>query len=914
MPLRNGYMDNVTNAPLLNLPLLIEPKVERPALSSNYLPRERLLNELKAQQDRPLIVISGPAGYGKTTLMSAWLAESEWPVAWVSLDEEDNNLWLFALYVVSAIQEHFPNAMRKTAALLHAITLPDETLLGRTLINELDHIDSSFTLALDDYHTINDKAIHKLIVQIVRYPPRTLHLVIATRNDPPLPLSTLRSHGKMGEIRTNALRFTEEESVMMLERVSGMPLSASITAILNEQLDGWAAGLHVAGLTLRHKPAMLALKPQHFTTHLSVMEYLFAEVLQRQPAPVQAFLIQTSILDQLNQPLCDAVMGQTSAACEAEEACLTYLVQRNLFVSTVNEEEGAYRYHHLFRKLLNEQLKARYSTKEIVALHGRASDWHAGHGQPDNALRYALRVKDYARAEQIISRYRHQLMNDDEWQQLEHWLGQMPREIVNASPDLLVAETYIAQVRFRRNEMSALLKQVDNLVEGMPQTPELEALKGEAASLHSQYLFESGEIAKALEQAQVALRLTPHDRWQGRTVAWLTGGSALLVQGDRAGALEWVYRGFAEEHDQGDGFRLRLMVVLCFMHAYTGDLAELKHTATEALRIASDTANVASKGSNMANWVRYHLAMAHYHRNELAEAEELLSVVIAQRHESYLNCAIHSMFMLALMHQAQGRPDEANRMADLAAQHALEMLGTRLLPVIDMFKAQLALQQGQVSNADQRVADLDLPKMLPPMWAFYIPYLTFSKVQLAVGTPESFAKAEAILKQLHAHMEQQHNPRVLIEVLVQEALLADANHDQRAALMALERALMMAEPHGYIRLFVDHGSRMAQLLPHVHSRNVSPGYIQHITKAFKSHDANDGFRAQSRLVEPLSNREMQVLEQLYKRMSSKEIADSLYISPGTVKRHIHTIYEKLDVSTRRDAVIKALDLNLLSYQ
>ncbi len=378
-------------------PELIGPKTFRPALSSHYLQRERLLNELTAQRDCPLILISGPAGYGKTTLLSAWLAEIEWPAAWVSLDQEENDLRLFVRYVVAAIQEHFPRAMKKTAALLRSIVLPDATVLSRMLINDLDHIDSPFVLALDDYHLISEPAIHRLIGQIVRHPPRTLHMVISTRHDPPLPMSALQAQGKLAVIRTDDLRFTEDESTMMLERVSGMALSASSAAILIEQLDGWAAGLHVAGLTLRHKPATLSLRPQSISTHTSVMAYLFEEVLQQQPARVQEFLIRTSILDELNQPLCDAVMGQGSAECDGEP-CLAYLVQRNLFVSSVNEGEGTYRYHHLFQKLLREQLEARCSAEEIAALHGRASDWYAGHGQPDEASRYALRVKDYARA------------------------------------------------------------------------------------------------------------------------------------------------------------------------------------------------------------------------------------------------------------------------------------------------------------------------------------------------------------------------------------------------------------------------------------------------------------------------------------------------------------------------------------
>ena len=412
---------------------LIGPKTHRPALSPNYMRRERLLGELTSQQECPLIVISGPAGYGKTTLMSAWLSGIAWPVAWVSLDQEDNDLHLFLMYLVAVIREHFPKAMLKTAALLRAITLPDVAVVTKALINDLDHIESPHVLALDDYHLINEPAIHELVEQVLRHPPRTFHLALATRHDPPLAMSTLRARGRVAEVRMEDLRFTDEESTKLLQQVAGMELSESTVAVMSEQIDGWAAGLHMAGLTLRHKPASLMLKPKAVMSSSNLIQFLFEEVLMREPAQTREFLIRTSILDELSQPLCDAVTGQESLECDGEP-CLAYLVQHNLFVNVVYEEEGRYRYHHLFQKLLREQLDQQCSMEEIAALHGRASDWHAGQGQPDEALRYAVRVKDFARAGQIIGRYRHQLINDDQWQRLDHWLRQMPTEIIGASP------------------------------------------------------------------------------------------------------------------------------------------------------------------------------------------------------------------------------------------------------------------------------------------------------------------------------------------------------------------------------------------------------------------------------------------------------------------------------------------------
>lgn len=885
--------------------------MHRPTLTLDYLPRVRLVNELAAKRDVPVVLITGPAGYGKTTLLSAWLACNDWPAMWVTLDEGDNNLRVFLQYIVAAMQGGFPDALQKTASLLQSITLPEGPVLTRTLINELDQIDQPYILALDDYHAITDPAIHDLITQILRHPPRTLHLAISSRHDPLLPLSAMRAKGLLSEIRMESLRFNKEESALLLKQLAGGDLPASAVASVTEQVDGWPAGLRVAALSLRHNPNVLSDIPQAMPVSSDLMSYLFDEVLTQAPAEIQDFLVRTSILDMLTPALCEAVVGQKHAYYKRER-CLDYIARNGLFVNPIDAERKVYHYHHLFQKLLLAELQSRLNEEDIAALHSCASDWHEQQGQPDEALHYALARQDYARATHIVGRFRHQLMNNDEWQRLEHWIHQFPREVIDNSADLLVAEAYIAYIRFRRVECNALMQRAEAKIEALPASPHKDALRGEVSALLAHYYFmERGDLSKCEEYARITMALTPPDRWSAISLGWLFKGAVLIVAGDMASAYEATYSSLSDNKGRDDGYSVRMHAMLCFMHNYAGDLSGLLRVSGEILKHDAAGA-LPRKWVTHINWGRYHKGIAHYYRNELAEAEACFATVVAQRYQSHVHCAVQSMFALSLIHQAQGRPETAREIADMASQYGLEMRCTTLFPSTQIFQAQLAVQQGRIADAAHLLAGRDLPAVLPPAPFFFTPFISIAKVRLAEGTEPSLADAERILARLHEHAEQLHNASLFIDVLALEALLADVRNDPRTALATLERALMLAQPEGFVRIFADKGPRMADLLSRLHSKKVSPAFIQHIQDAFA--EPNKKTPVQASLMEPLTEREMEVLALLQKRMSTKEIAAALFITPGTVKRHTHVIFQKLDVHTRREAVLKGEELKLLTLQ
>jgi LuxR family maltose regulon positive regulatory protein len=508
-------------------------------------------------------------------------------------------------------------------------------------------------------------------------------------------------------------------------------------------------------------------------------------------------------------------------------------------------------------------------------------------------------------------------MNNDEWQRLEHWLSLLPRQIVETSADLTVAEGYLAYMRFRVLECAACLKRLDALLAAMPASPEKDALMGEAAALHAWRTFQAaGDFSEIGQWADESLRLTPDNRWAARTVALVYAGGAHIIKGDVKAGIDLVIDAINDQSAQEPGYKLHLMVIACLLYGYVGDLSGQMRAAQEGIRIGKAIIDAGSheKWAIHVNWSRHHLGSVLYQRNELAEAEVVLRKVIEERYTAHVNCAIQSMLILAMICQAQNRGAEAIKLTEVASEYALEMRSTTVLPVIKSFEINLAVQQGRIADALLWLKGYTIPEKLPHLVFTYNPLATFVKAHLAAGTPEHLNQAEAILVKLHTHAERLHHTGRLMELLALKALLADVRGDQRTAMTHLEQALLLGQPEGFVRVFADLGPRMHDLLSRFHSRHVSPKYVRRVASAVSRDSLVEGFPSQAGLLEPLSSRELDVLALLMKRMSNKEIADALFISPGTVKHHTHVIFEKLEVHSRREAVMKALDLNLLGYQ
>ncbi|MCU0501912.1 MAG: hypothetical protein MUC51_09125, partial [Anaerolineae bacterium] len=425
--------------------VLLRTKFHKPRVLADLIDRLSLKARLDSGWDRSLILVAAPAGFGKSTLLSAWLDACACPNAWLSLDEHDNDPGVFLAYFLGAVRTIFPNALAATHALLSGVSLPPLTVIVRSLLNDLDELGRDFILVLDDYHIISEPSVHSLLAALLQHPLHRMHLVIVTRQDPPLPLRMLRARGQVTEIRGQDLRFSAPEIAKFMEQTLGAPLGDEAIAVLAEKTEGWAVGLRLATLTLRYSGEIDGQIARLHAENQFVMDYLINEVQSHIPPAIQSFLLKTAILDRLCEPLCLEVIGPDRVECQPQ-TCLEWLEQNGMFTTALDTQGQWYRYHHLFQELLRARLMRQSSADEVAVLHLRASAWLARNGFIEEALQHALASRDTAAAVRLMAQHRHALMNDEQWLLLHRWLRLFPAETVAAYPDLLLLSAWIVDV------------------------------------------------------------------------------------------------------------------------------------------------------------------------------------------------------------------------------------------------------------------------------------------------------------------------------------------------------------------------------------------------------------------------------------------------------------------------------------
>jgi LuxR family transcriptional regulator, maltose regulon positive regulatory protein len=886
---------------------IIKTKLYRPPVTEDFVPRPQLVQRLDQNHARPLTVLSAPAGYGKTTLLSAWLEDCSCHSVWLSLDETDNDLAAFLTYFVASLRLQFPQVGEKILALLDAAILSPFATIASYLFFELDQIEPEFIVVLDDYHVITDQNIHALLTVLLRHPLRAMHLVISTRHDPPLPLSTYRARKLLTEIRTQDLRFSTEEISVFAQRAVGLPLDQGVIAILEEKTEGWPAGLRLASLSFRHSQDLVNSLANLQGDNRYIMEYLVSEVLSHLEPATQDFLLKTSILDRLCEPLCQVVAGLDGLQTDGQ-AILDGMQKTNLFIVPLDEGGYWYRYHHLFQGILRNRLARRYTPDQIAALHSRASGWFAQNGLVREAIDHALASGDIKAAVGLVAQHRHGLMSIEQWQRLARWLHLFSQSTIDEYPDLLLIEAWLSHVqRFDLQKVTRILDRAEDLLSQNPMdTGAASSLLGEIDTLRSYTHYHAADGQKAIQYALASLERTPDEAYLVRSYAWLHLALAYQMTGDLEAAFAAVAAGLKEDFSKQGPAYTRVAMSSCFIYWISADLPNMLNSAGRTLAVGQ-----ANQLQESTGWGHYLLASGYYYRNELTAAQDHANTVINHRSVDHGIPFTYSAVILALTYQAQGLPDNANQVIESTYAFLEDMGAASLLQVLRAFRAELALLQGRIAEAGQWAAQVgsSLPLMAMPL--FYAPQLTLPKVLLALNTSISRQQAAEILARLYEFVNATHNTRFLIEVLAMQALLLDARNDEQAAFKAVEQAITLAQTGGFIRLFADLGPRMQELLNRLHSRGIASIYLNQILAAF--HDAKPAVPTvgPAEIIEPLTGRELEVITLLVQRLSNKEIAQELFISPITVKRHTINIYQKLNVNNRRDAIALAVALGIV---
>ncbi len=901
---------------------ILRTKFHRPQVSADLVIRKRLHEQMDRGLRSTTTLVSAPAGYGKSMLASQWAESLEEPCAWLSLDSGDSDPTVFVSYLVAAIRELFPDACPKSGTFIAAPSLPPMSELGRILANELENIETPFVLALDDYHRISPSSgVHELLEQVLEYPPESLRLVILTRRDPPLRLASMRAKDRLTEVRLQDLRFTETECAAFLENTTGLAVKEESLSNLLLQTEGWGVGLRLVSLQLRHLD-----DPDRFLRELRGgvqhgRDYLLKEVLAQRSPRIRSWMLQTSILNRFCPDLCDALCmdDDTFEGAELNGRQFVDELQRcNLFTISLDTRGEWFRYHHLFREFLLDLLQQERPPEEVAALHGRASKWFAGQGLIDGAIRHALDGGDPQSAIRLVEEHRYELINTEDWNRLERWLGLLPHDSVTANPMLVSAQAYLHDFRGQVAEEFAYRDRAETLLSTLPPgAPNREAVEGEIATLHAVQAFLSGGGPRTLEFAERAVALLPPEAVQIRSLAVGFRALAHQVMGDLARALEVIGETVADLSPGRELLQVRLMLYLCLIHMMDGSPDDVAKTARRCIDRQERLGLTSLMGA-----ARYFLGVSHYLRNDLPEAERELAGMLEHRYSTRTFMLVSGAVALACVYLAHGRTAEASRVVELVLTQMTERGDSLGAGTCRAFEVDLMIRQGRIAEARRlsRVAEFE---PFPPIYFFYVPQLTPVKLLLAEKRPDGLRKAGETLDELEAFLRGTHRTTILIDVLSLQALVLDAQGEEPAALGKLGEALALAEPGGIIRSFIDLGPPMADLLHRLVRHTDTTDFISEILEAFTAEqisaaeeqsDAVNG-QAASRGLRPsleiLTNREQEVLELLARRLQNKEIAAELFISTQTVNSHLKSIYQKLDVKNRRQAAARAVEMGIL---
>ncbi len=905
---------------------LLATKLHVPRPRPHLVHRPYLIQRLQQGLERTLILLSAPAGFGKSTLLADWLASCAIPATWLSLEPQDNDPARFLSYLLAALQTCDPQLGVSGKALLHSLRPAALERMLTLLINSLQAMmtgdQEHVVLVLDDYHVITNRLIHFALCFLLEHLPPHLHLVLATREDPPLPLARLRGRGDLLELRAADLRFTHEETTTFLTEVMRLPLSAEESALLQVRTEGWITGLQLAACSLQGCDDPATFIATFSGSHHYVADYLLDEVLGRHSEAVQDFLVQTSLLDRLSAPLCDAVRGQ-----DGSQALLDFLEQVNLFLVPLDDERRWYRYHHLFAEVLRQRLQ-QTAPKLVPDLHLRASRWYKQHGFFTEAISHALVASVFEEAARLIEQGIGTFVLGNQIQMLCGWLHALPEAFVLARPALRLIHALALIYTNHWEEASAFLQAVERGVDPGEDTQAGQGLLGQVVACRSLLARLSGDLPGCVALSQRALDLLPETDTTPltrllRVGALFDAAHAYLVSGEVMPAserlpVELLAYARASEYRL---LTLRGLNLLARLQVLQGRLKQAAATYEEIAQVILEPEELEvlidgpayyfGLGDLLREWNELQAAQQHLaHGMELIEGMQSIDA-----EQLWLGYAA-----VARLQQAQGRYDQALATLDAFLQLARQRhVASLLLAQAAALRAQLELAGGDLPAARHWAASSGLSADDDPCYLHEQAYLTLARVRLAeellCPTRCGLADVRFLLERLLAAAEASRRWHSVLEILLVLALALEGQGDRTAALATLGRALVLAEPEGYIRLFLNEGPPLLALLRLAQRQGLAPRYVARLLEAA-------GERARTTLplpappatalVEPLTARERDVLRLvLLNGASNREIAHQLVLSVNTVKKHIANLYGKLNVQSRAQAIAKARMLQLL---
>ncbi|MHB8598569.1 MAG: LuxR C-terminal-related transcriptional regulator [Ktedonobacteraceae bacterium] len=920
--IREGTDQTAQSGKALDQDELLTTKLVVPPVRSLLVARQRLIKRLDAGLSGKLILVTGPAGFGKTTLLSNWLHSCSLPTTWLSLDADDNDPVRFWTYVIAALQKLQAGIAEHALTMLPSVQTRSLATIMTAFINALATLPNDVILVLDDYHVIDAQPVHDAITFLLDYMPPQFHLVLVSRSEPPLPLARLRARCHMVELTANDLRFSRDEAEVFFHNVMNLKLSDEDITALALRTEGWIAGLHLVSIALQGRQNVSQFVTEFQGNHRYILDYLASEVLQRQPQHIQQFLLQTSILDRFNGSLCDAVTDQKNS-----QAVIEQLEQANLFLIGLDDKRYWYRYHHLFVEFLYERL-CRIQPEGLQALHHRAAQWHIRHGLITEAIRHALAASEFSLAAYLIQKMAQTMLMRREVTTLLGWLAALPDTIVQDAPHLSLV---YAWALIHANQLEAVeqyLQNAESAIEAGKVLGEIPSMRGEIAAIRARVAAFSGDSSRTIELSQHALALLPEKAVHIRGEAALNLGIAYISNGNTASASQAFVQ--AKDISEPAGNLRTASIAVRYLALLQVDRGIL-HQAAEMYRQGLNVAH--SAGETMLPPLGFmHLGLGEllYEWNKLDEATFHLEEAI-ERGQRGGDVKIWLMAYLLLAHvkQTLGDREGVYSVLERVERMVRQANFTRARMWLETDRALIEVANGNIASAANWVQMCGLDVDAEPTFALEYEYFILARMLLAQGKTQ---KAIHIASQLLRMAEESERTGVMISNLSLLATAYEAANNSKQAMHVLGRALALAEPQGYIRTFVNMGTPMEVLLKKIRKVYLarqqsgnnqawafSLSYIDTLLIAFGN--TQDVLNNETEIVrntspmqpllESLSAREQEVLQLLAAGQSNREIAQRLIVGLNTVKTHVKSIYAKLDVHSRTQALVRAQALRLL---
>ncbi|NPV76643.1 MAG: helix-turn-helix transcriptional regulator [Anaerolineae bacterium] len=891
---------------------ILATKLYVPPPPPKVVVRPRLIKQLNdgLSANRKLILVSAPAGFGKTMLVSEWLVGCGWPASWLSLDEGDNDFTGFITYLIAALQTISVNiGGRALAALQSPQLLPIESVLT-ILLNEIAAIRDNFILVLDDYHLIDSQPVDQALVFLLEHLPRQMRLVIATREDPSLPLARYRAKGQLIELRAADLQFTPAEAAEFLNEKMGLNLRDADIVALETRTEGWIAGLQLAALSMQNRQDPSGFIQSFTGSHHFVLDYLVEEVLGQQPESTQTFLLRTSILSRMCGVLCEAVLETPPGS---GQSTLEALERANLFLVPLDNERRWYRYHHLFGDLLRQRLG---QPQELSSYHLRASGWYEANNDLAEAYNHALAAGDFERAARLAEAVWEGMERSFQTAAWLGWVKKLPDAVICSRPRLCVLLGRAFSDVGELDASETCLRNAEVALAEMMDQDAYKSLPGTIALIRAGNAQILGNLAETVKYAELSIRLVPEDDIYLRAQAAITLGFTHWTRGDLEASLRAMRAWIVDMQRLGNHiFAIASAFAVADMQVILDRLGEAEASLLQAIQLA-----VVQGNEVKAITAHHHLGLAllaHERGDDATAAQRLQSAAELGQRTTLIDWPYRWNLARARLKESARDWDAALDLLDEAGRVYVKN-PIPMLRSVEALKARIYLKQGRLDQAASWVRERGLSVTDEVDYLGEYEYLTLARVWLGEGV---FTGVNELLTHLLALAEAQKRKGCVIEILLTQALLHQAQGNHPQALAALERALALAQPEGYLRIFVDEGEAVHRLLLNFKSANEKQtahplnGYVDKILAAFsprvvvipKSPIVNQG----SEFIEPLTERELEILHLIAEGRSNAEIGQRLYLALSTIKGYNLRIFNKLQAQNRTEAVARARELGLL---